>query len=257
MPPSAERTEQEIALQIGLGNAIIAARGVGSAEVEKTFARARELCREVGDTRHLFPVLFGLWMYYFVRADHRVSQELAEQLLVFAERRRERVPLMVAHRTLGTQLFHRGELTRARAHLERSIGLYAPDFDRPLAFLYTHDPRVAASACCRCACSCSAARSRPTSAARWRCRWPASSATDRATALAIDHAAILRQLAGDEPAARRQVEASTQLTRRVRQVGLVQLRRGGAQAGRWVSATRSRRRSTSCARRSSTCRSPA
>ncbi len=143
LPPSSARTEQEIALQIGLGNALIAARGVASDEVERTFARARELCREVGETKHLFPVLFGLWTYYFVRAEHRVAMELAEQLLVFAERRRERVPLLIAHRTLGTQMFHVGDLTRARAHLERSIALYAPDFDRPLAFLYRHDPRVA------------------------------------------------------------------------------------------------------------------
>ncbi len=211
MPPSAERTEQEIALQIGLGNAIIAARGVGSAEVEKTFARARELCREVGDTRHLFPVLFGLWMYYFVRADHRVSQELAEQLLVFAERRRERVPLMVAHRTLGTQLFHRGELTRARAHLERSIGLYAPDFDRPLAFLYTHDPRVAGLSVLSL---CLFLLGSPVEADE-RCKVALSLARELghgpSYALAVDHAAILRQIAGDEPAARRQVDASTQL----------------------------------------------
>lgn len=211
MPSTSERTEQEIALQIGLGNAIIAARGVGSAEVEKTFARARELCREVGDTRHLFPVLFGLWMYYFVRADHRVSQELAEQLLVFAERRRERVPLMVAHRTLGTQLFHRGELPRARAHLERAVALYAPDFDRPLAFLYTHDPRIAGLSVLGL---CLFLLGSPVEADE-RCKVALNLARELghspSIALAVDHAAILRQLAGDEPAARRQVEASVQL----------------------------------------------
>ena len=81
LPASSARTEQEIAVQIGRGNALIAARGLASEEVERTFARARELCREVGETRHLFPVLFGLWMYYFVRAEHAVSHELAEQLL--------------------------------------------------------------------------------------------------------------------------------------------------------------------------------
>ena len=219
MPARAERTEQEIALQIGLGNAIIAARGVGSAEVEKTFARARELCREVGDTRHLFPVLFGLWMYYFVRADHRVSQELADQLLVFAERRKERVPLMVAHRTLGTQLFHRGDLTRARAHLERAIGLYAPDFDRPLAFLYTHDPRVAGLSVLAL---CLFLLGSPVEADE-RCKVALSCARELghgpSAALAIDHAAILRQLAGDEPAASRQVEASLQLLREHGQSG--------------------------------------
>ncbi|PCC66862.1 Adenylate and Guanylate cyclase catalytic domain-containing protein [Nannocystis exedens] len=146
LPESPERVEQEIGLQIGLGNAQVATLGFGSDEVEQTFARARELCREVGDTRHLFPVLFGLWQHYVVRAQLDVARELAEQMLMFAERRRQRVPLLVSHRGLGTQLFHQGDFERSRAHLERSIVLYAPDFDRNLGHLYIHDPRIAALA---------------------------------------------------------------------------------------------------------------
>ncbi|MCY1058720.1 adenylate/guanylate cyclase domain-containing protein [Nannocystis sp. SCPEA4] len=146
LPESPERVEQEIGLQIGLGNAQVATLGFGSDEVEQTFARARELCREVGDTRHLFPVLFGLWQHYVVRAQLDVARELAEQMLVFAERRRQRVPLLVSHRGLGTQLFHQGDFERSRAHLERSVVLYAPDFDRNLGHLYIHDPRIAALA---------------------------------------------------------------------------------------------------------------
>ena len=211
LPASSARTEQEIAVQIGRGNALIAARGLASEEVERTFARARELCREVGETRHLFPVLFGLWMYYFVRAEHDVSHELAEQLLVFAERRRERVPLMIAHRALGTQLFHRGDLVRAAAHLERAIALYAPDFDRPLAFLYTQDPRVAAlSVLALCVHLLGSAAE-----ADERCKVALGVARElgntASSALAIGHAAILRQIAGDDERARAHVEAQALL----------------------------------------------
>ena len=196
LPASSARTEQEIALQIGLGNALIAARGVASDEVERTFARARELCREVGETKHLFPVLFGLWTYYFVRAEHRVAHELAEQILVFAERRKERVPLLIAHRTLGTQMFHVGDLPRARAHLERAVALYAPDFDRPLAFLYRHDPRVASlsllAICLHMQGNHAEADERSTVALA-----VARELGHRASlSLATGHAAILRQVAG-------------------------------------------------------------
>ena len=211
LPASAARTEQEIAVQIGRGNALIAARGLASDEVERTFARARELCREVGETRHLFPVLFGLWTYYFSRAEHDVSHELAEQLLVFAERRRERVPLMIAHRALGTQLFHRGDLSRAAAHLERAIALYAPDFDRPLAFLYTQDPRVAGLAvlalCVHLLGSAAEADER-CNVALGVARELGNSAS---SAMAIGHAAILRQIAGDDERARGHVEAQALL----------------------------------------------
>ncbi|MBK9755245.1 MAG: AAA family ATPase [Nannocystis sp.] len=207
LPASSARTEQEIALQIGLGNAIIAARGVASDEVERTFARARELCREVGETRHLFPVLFGLWTYYFVRSEHRVAIELAEQLLVFAERRKERVPLLIAHRTLGTQMLHLGELPRARAHLERAIALYAPDFDRPLAFLYNHDPRVASLSLLAICLYLQGNRAE----AEERCKVALAVARElgnpATAAFAIAHAAILCQLTGQVERAREQAQA--------------------------------------------------
>lgn len=210
LPASSARTEQEIALQIGLGNAMIASRGVASDEVERTFARARELCREVGETRHLFPVLFGLWTYYFVRAEHRVAIELAEQLLVFAERRRERVPLLIAHRTLGTQMLHLGELPRARAHLERAIALYAPDFDRPLAFLYNHDPRVASLSLLAICLYLQGNRAE----AEERCKVALAVARElgnpASAAFAIGHAAILRQLIGEVEPARETLLAQAQ-----------------------------------------------
>ena len=196
LPASSARTEQEIALQIGLGNALIAARGVASEEVERTFARARELCREVGETRHLFPVLFGLWTYYFVRAEHRVARELAEQLLVFAERRRERVPLLIAHRTLGTQMFHVGDLPRARAHLERAIALYAPDFDRPLAFLYRHDPRVASLSLLAICLHMQGSRAEGDERSTVALAVARELGHRPSIAFATSHAAILRQVAG-------------------------------------------------------------
>ena len=210
LPASSARTEQEIAVQIGLGNAMMAARGSASEEVERAFTRARELCREVGETRHLFPVLFGLWTYYFVRAEHRVAIELAEQLLVFAERRRERVPLLIAHRTLGTQMLHLGELPRARAHLERAIALYAPDFDRTLAFLYNHDPRVASLSLLAICLYLQGNRAE----AEERCKVALAVARElgnpASVAFAIGHAAILRQLTGEALAAREQLQAQAQ-----------------------------------------------
>lgn len=212
LPPSSARTEQEIAVQIGLGNAMVAARGSASDEVERAFTRARELCREVGETRHLFPVLFGLWTYYFVRAEHRVALELAEQLLVFAERRRERVPLLIAHRTLGTQRLHLGDLPRARAHLERAIALYAPDFDRTLAFLYNHDPRVASLSLLAICLYLQGNRAE----ADERCKVALAVARElgnpASAAFAIGHAAILRQLTGEADRAHDQTQAQAQMS---------------------------------------------
>lgn len=211
LPESAERVEQEIGVQIGLGNALIATKGFASDEVEQTFARARELCREAGETRHLFPVLFGLWQHYVVRAKFAVARELAEQMLVFAEKRRQRVPLLVSHRALGTQLFHEGSFQRSRAHLERSIVLYAPDFDRNLGHLYIHDPRVAGLAIL----SLSLWMLGRTSEALERSRVSVALARELghgfSTTFALGIAAILRQILRDVDGAREHADAVIQL----------------------------------------------
>ena len=41
-------------------------KGFAAPEVEQAYARARELCQQVGDTPQLFPVLRGLWVFYIV-----------------------------------------------------------------------------------------------------------------------------------------------------------------------------------------------
>ncbi len=43
-----ERTQQELDLQTMLGPALIATKGWAASEVEKTYARARELCQQDG-----------------------------------------------------------------------------------------------------------------------------------------------------------------------------------------------------------------
>jgi predicted ATPase len=60
LPDISKRAQQELGLQITLGVALAATRGYAAAEVEQTYSRARELCRQMGETPRLFPVLFGL-----------------------------------------------------------------------------------------------------------------------------------------------------------------------------------------------------
>ena len=42
----------------------MATKGYAAPEVEKAYTRARELCQQVGETPQLFPVLWGLWVFY-------------------------------------------------------------------------------------------------------------------------------------------------------------------------------------------------
>lgn len=211
LPENSERVEREIGLQIGLGNALIATKGFASEEVEHTFGRARELCREVGDTRHLFPVLFGLWLHFLVGAKIGEAHELAEQMVVFAERRRERVPLLVAHRTMGTQMFHEADFLRSRAHLERSIALYAPDFDRGLGYLYTYDPRVASLSVLSLDLWLLGRSTEAVERSRVSVAVARELGHGFSTGYALGHAAILKQIMGDVEGARALADSVIQL----------------------------------------------
>src|SRR5262249_30751347 len=140
LPNSPECSQQELTLHITLGVPLTATKGYAAAEVGKVYTRARELCRQMGESPQLIPVLFGLWRFYLQRAELQTARELAEQSLSLAERVRDPARRLRAHNTLGVTLFFLGELASAREHLEQGIALYSPQQRRSLASV--QDPVV-------------------------------------------------------------------------------------------------------------------
>jgi tetratricopeptide (TPR) repeat protein len=55
------RRDQRLRLQVAYGNALVSARGYGSAETGAAFARARELAGEARDPLTRFSALYGAW----------------------------------------------------------------------------------------------------------------------------------------------------------------------------------------------------
>jgi TOMM system kinase/cyclase fusion protein len=143
LPDTPERTQHELTLQLTLAVSLMATQGYSAPEVERVYARARELCGQVGETPQLFPVLHGLWRYYLVRADFQTVRQLVEQFLSLAQRTHDPTLLVEPHRALGTTLLWLGELTAARAHLAQAVALYNPQQRRAHSFLYGQDPAVA------------------------------------------------------------------------------------------------------------------
>ena len=102
LPESSQRDERELAFQVALLTPLFAAR-FGSAEGERAARRAMELSRRVGgaDQLPLVRALFGLSLNYSVRGKIRIGREVAEQLLVVAERLQEPELLAYAHNLMG------------------------------------------------------------------------------------------------------------------------------------------------------------
>ncbi|MBI1881000.1 MAG: AAA family ATPase, partial [Chloroflexi bacterium] len=140
LPDTPERAQKELELQIALGNALMATKGYAAAEVEQTYNRAWELCQQVyaGETAQIFPILYGLWAFYFVRAEHQTAYQLAEEFFNLAQQQQDPT-IVVAHRAMGWS-FCMGELLSARPHFEQIAALYNPEQHRPLTFRYGQDP---------------------------------------------------------------------------------------------------------------------
>ena len=68
---SPEHGQQELQFRLALGPPLMAVEGLGSAGLERSFGRTRELCQQLGDPPELFPVLYGLAMYHWDRRNIR------------------------------------------------------------------------------------------------------------------------------------------------------------------------------------------
>jgi len=137
LPETPARAQQDLDLQIALGLALIATKGHGAPEVEQTYARARALCAQVGETPQLLPTLWGLTHFYGTRGALLTARELGEQLYRLAQREATPTYLLEAHETLGSTLFFLGDYAAARTHLEQGIALTDPT--APWALVLRHD----------------------------------------------------------------------------------------------------------------------
>ena len=107
LPETPERTQRELALYIALGGPLQVTKGWASPEVEDVYARARELCRQGGDTPLLFSVLGGLATFYQNRGDLQTARELQEQRLALAQHQQDAARLMGVHASLESILYNR------------------------------------------------------------------------------------------------------------------------------------------------------
>jgi predicted ATPase len=86
LPDTPERVQQELIVQTILGPVLIAAKGYAAPEVERAYARARELCQQGGEAPQIFSALWGLCLSSIVRAECGTTRELAEQLFGLVQR---------------------------------------------------------------------------------------------------------------------------------------------------------------------------
>src|SRR4029450_11528216 len=142
LPETHERTQQKVDIHIALGASLLATKGSGAPEVEQTYLRARQLCEHLEAPHQLFPVLRGLWNYYFIRAQYQTAHALGEELLTLAQQAQDSAMLVAAHRALGTTLSCLGAVASASIHFAQGIALYDPQQQHASAVRHGEDAGV-------------------------------------------------------------------------------------------------------------------
>jgi class 3 adenylate cyclase/predicted ATPase len=143
LPETPGRIQRALTLYIALGAALQKTKGLAAPEVEHAYTQARALCQQVGETRELVPILYGLWRFYGTQGQLHTARELGETMLRLAQHAHDPESEVIAHHALGVAWLWLGALSAARRHLEDGIARYTPDLSRALAFRTGTDPGVA------------------------------------------------------------------------------------------------------------------
>ena len=133
---------REQAIQVELGQALMASEGYQGAATLKAFERAMALADAAGDPALQLPAIYGLWAGRYIAATG--SARVAERLAEIAEAQPDDGPRLVSLRALALESFHAGAYRKTLALAKQSFALYRPEAHADLKFRFGHDPRVAA-----------------------------------------------------------------------------------------------------------------
>jgi predicted ATPase/class 3 adenylate cyclase len=137
-----ERQELRLRFLTLLAPALISVMGPGTAEVERLFAEAVDICRSLPESPAHFPVYWGWWR---VSRDFRIMRERADDLLKRAQARGDDALLLQAHHCQWASYFNAGDFASSAAHIESGLRIYEAGDYRSHASLYgNHDAKVCA-----------------------------------------------------------------------------------------------------------------
>ena len=140
-PSTEERDVEQILLQTSLARVLMASEGF-TAETERAYERALELCEAQGELPQLLPVLRGLSTYYIYRAEFETAGRLGEQLLALGERFDDTRARVEGHLLVGATDGMLARISRGLEHVELAIAEYDAAPRRLERFEAGNDPGV-------------------------------------------------------------------------------------------------------------------
>ena len=128
LPDGPARHERELNLQIDLGHALATIKGYSADEPGEAYARARELCEQLGGPPQLGPVLWGQFVYRFVRAELDQAEVLAADLRTQGQIRNDPRWMHAGWHASGVVCSVTGRFIDACTYCENDISIWDPEF---------------------------------------------------------------------------------------------------------------------------------
>ena len=120
------RAARELDLRMALGPALFATKTYNHPDIGRTYARAWELCEQLGDDTRGFTALRGLQLHHLSLQELEKMRFFAEKALAIAERLDDPARRVGGHMALGAVLFVQGKLEQARVQFHLSLALFDP-----------------------------------------------------------------------------------------------------------------------------------
>jgi class 3 adenylate cyclase/tetratricopeptide (TPR) repeat protein len=143
MPPGPERDKQELDILVALAIPLTLTLGYAAPDVEAAYWRAMKVCERLDDDAQSFPIVYGFWRFYLLRADYANARALSASLVAMAERTADESAMVTANRAAGSSGFYTARFAEALSHLERTAGIHpSPDLRQSVLSYDVVDPWV-------------------------------------------------------------------------------------------------------------------
>lgn len=146
LPEGADRQQLELGLQMIRGLCLRAVKGWAAPELERAFARARQICQELHDPPELFPVLWNLTFYRMIRGDLEQVSADTKTLMAQAEASGTNAFMMAVDHVAGVSNEFIGNFLDSHRLLERARERHVPAEHQAYNAMFGIDPGMVARA---------------------------------------------------------------------------------------------------------------
>jgi class 3 adenylate cyclase len=142
LPEDPRWLERELDLQNLIAPVLMAVRGWSATHVREACERARELATRLERRDKIYPAVWGLWSYYFIRGEMNEALAAGESAREVAEASRIPMLRITGHEAISLPHLYRGEFEEALSEAKRGLAFFELEQERVLTGMLQLAPSI-------------------------------------------------------------------------------------------------------------------